>query len=85
MRLTLRMPRLRTLSSTEIVKILTRFGFKIAYQKGSHIQLQNNAIIEKRITVPNHKFVPKGTIQAIYKKALESVPEDELRPYFYTQ
>jgi predicted RNA binding protein YcfA (HicA-like mRNA interferase family) len=47
---------------------LKRAGFKIVRQSGSHIHLWHEA---KRIlvTVPNHKELAKGTLNAIIKQS----------------
>ncbi|MCD6492457.1 MAG: type II toxin-antitoxin system HicA family toxin [Archaeoglobaceae archaeon] len=38
------MPKLRVLSGKEIVKILSKFGFEVVSQRGSHVKLM---ILEK--------------------------------------
>jgi predicted RNA binding protein YcfA (HicA-like mRNA interferase family) len=62
------MPKLPVLSATKVVKALKRAGFKIIRQSGSHIHLWHN---ERRIlvTVPNHKELAKGTLNAIIKQS----------------
>ena len=62
------MPRLPVLSASDVVKALKRAGFKKVRQSGSHIHLWND---EKRIlvTVPNHKELAKGTLNAIIKQS----------------
>jgi predicted RNA binding protein YcfA (HicA-like mRNA interferase family) len=78
------MPKLKVLSGEQILKILSKFGFEIISQKGSHIKLsrvQRNA--EQILVIPNHKQLKKGTIKAIYNQTKKYVSEDELSKYFY--
>ena len=62
------MPKLQVLSANKVVKALKRAGFKIVRQSGSHSHLWNR---ERRIlvTVPNHKELAKGTLNAIIKQS----------------
>ena len=62
------MPRLPVLSAKAVVKVLTKFGFQVHHQTGSHIHLWNE---DQRmlVTVPNHKELAKGTLIAIMKQA----------------
>lgn len=78
------MPKLKTLSSEDIISALESFGFKIAGQKGSHIKLSRHTSVQKQVlTIPNDKNLPKGTIKAIFNQASKFVSQDELKKYFY--
>jgi len=67
------MPKLPQVSSREILKVLHRLGFRIVSQKGSHIKLMRFISGRKQtVTVPNHRFVKKGT----FKNILRHVPLD---------
>ncbi len=62
------MPKLPVLSAKDVIKVLSKFGFQIVRQTGSHIHLWN----EKRrllVTVPNHQELAKGTLISIIKQA----------------
>ena len=79
------MPKLKTLSGKEVLKIFLSLGFNVAAQKGSHIKL---ARVQKdgtrqTLTIPNHFEIDKGTLRAIYRQALRYISEEELKPYFY--
>jgi len=80
------MPKLRRLSGPDVVEIMERFGFAVFSQRGSHIKLKRiSEIGEKQImTIPNHKQLDIGTCKAIFRQATRFIPEDELRPYFYS-
>ncbi len=80
------MPKLKSLSGPDVVKIFINFGFIVASQKGSHIKLKrilpNN--MRQILTIPNHKKLDKGTVRAIYRQALRYISENELYRFFYT-
>ena len=62
------MPKLPVLSAKDAIKVLSKFGFQIVRQTGSHIHLWNE---ERRllVTVPNHQELAKGTLISIIKQA----------------
>ncbi len=80
------MPRLRRLSSSEVVRILGKHGFEVYSQRGSHLKLRQRSRSRRGqiVVVPRNPDLPAGTIRSIYKQALQSVPEHLLRPDFYT-
>ncbi len=50
------MPRLKRLSGAEVVDILSKFGFEVHSQKGSHVKLRRSGVEQKEtLTVPNHR------------------------------
>ena len=73
------MPRLPVLSASKVIKALKRMGFKIVRKSGSHIHLWHD---ERRVlvTVPNHKELAKGTLNAIIKQT--KIDRDEFLSYF---
>ena len=79
------MPKLRTLSGPDVVRILSEFEFLIASQRGSHIKLRRILPEGTRqtLTIPNHRELDTGTLKAIYRQALRYVTDEELRPRFY--
>lgn len=79
------MPKLRVLSATDLITIFSSFGFTVASQRGSHLKLQRLLPIGKQtLTIPNHFELDAGTVKAIYRQSLRYIPEDQLRPHFYT-
>jgi len=80
------MPRLKTLSGPDVVKIFSEFGFLIASQRGSHIKLRRVLPDGTRqtLTIPNHRELDTGTLRAIYRQALRYISDEELRQYFYS-
>ncbi len=80
------MPKLKVLSSDEIISGLRTFGFSVVSQRGSHIKLARQTTLQKQIlTIPNNKNLPKGTIKAIFNQASRFISQDELVAIFYTE
>ena len=79
------MSKLRVLSGKKVVKILSRFGFEVVSQKGSHIKLRRISPdgAKQTLTVPLHDELDRGTLKAIIRQASRFIPEEELKPYFY--
>lgn len=63
------------LSGSDVCKILNKIGFEIDHQTGSHIILRNIKSPHRRITVPNHKTIAKGTLRSIIREAGLTVEE----------
>ena len=80
------MPKLRTLSGADVIKILGTFGFVVAVQRGSHVKLARETESGRQtLTIANHRQLDKGTLSAIYRQTSRYVSEKDLRPHFYTQ
>ena len=79
------MPKLRVLGGREVVKILSRFGFKVISQRGSHVKLRRilSDGTKQTLTIPLHEELDRGTLRAIYRQALRYLPEKDLKPHFY--
>ena len=63
------MPKLPTISGKDVIKALRKIGYELDHQTGSHMILRQNKEPCRRLTVPNHKEVAKGTLLAIMKQA----------------
>ncbi len=57
------------ISGREVVSALMKIGYEKDRQKGSHIILRHSAPPHRRITVPDHKEIAKGTIRSIIREA----------------
>lgn len=78
------MPKLKSLSGKDVIKIFQQFNFLVVNQKGSHIKLSRTSYgFKQTLTIPNHKELDRGTIKAIYNQSLKYIPESDLREYFY--
>lgn len=75
------MSKLPAVSSSDLVRVVKKFGFVEQRQKGSHLHLRRDSD-KRRVTIPIHKGrdIPKGTLTAILKDAGISFEEflDEL-------
>ena len=64
------MQKLPRMSGGEVIKILTKIGFTIARQKGSHVILKKETPEGIRTTVvPLHSEVDRGTLLEILRQA----------------
>jgi predicted RNA binding protein YcfA (HicA-like mRNA interferase family) len=66
---------LPSVSGREVVAALSKAGYKKDRQKGSHIVLRQEAYPHRRIVVPDHREIAKGTLRAIIKQAGLTVEE----------
>jgi len=80
------MPRLRRLSSREVLRILRGHGFDVVSTRGSHAKLVRVSVSGERqvLTVPLHSQLAIGTVRAIYQQAARFIPGDELRSKFFS-
>ncbi len=73
------MPKLPSLTSKRLIKILGQIGFQLDHKTGSHFifyDIRN----QRRAVVPFHtKDLPKGTIISILKQA--GITKEELEKY----
>lgn len=80
------MPKLKTLSGSDIIMILKSFSFFVAGQKGNHIKMKRVVSgISQALTIPNHQELDKGTIRAIYNQASRYISPIELQKFFYSE
>ena len=70
------MSKLPILSGQELCAILQKLGYEKDHQTGSHIILRNINYPFRRLTVPNHKEIAKGTLRSIIRQA--GLSRDEL-------
>lgn len=69
------MPKLPVCSGIEAVKVLRKIGYEVDHQTGSHIILRHRQPPHRRLTVPNHREIAKGTLRKIIKEAGLTVEE----------
>ena len=67
---------LPVVSGRDLVQALEKAGYVLDRQKGSHIVLRHTQPPFRRVTVPDHKEVAKGTLRAILRHA--GLTSDEL-------
>ena len=80
------MPKLRTLSGSEVLGILAGFGFQPFSQRGSHSKVRRITAQgqSQTLTIPNHREIDRGTLHALFRQACRFIPELELRRVFFT-
>ena len=61
------MSRLPVCSGAAAVKAFRRLGYEVDHQTGSHIILRHPS--QRRLTVPNHRELAKGTLRALIREA----------------
>lgn len=63
------MTKIPLISGQGLCKILKKIGYAIDDQRGSHIILRNENPPYRRLTVPNHKEIAKGTLRSIIRQS----------------
>ncbi|MBN1586748.1 MAG: type II toxin-antitoxin system HicA family toxin [Candidatus Omnitrophica bacterium] len=63
------MSHLPHLSGQEVIAALVKIGYTKDRQKGSHIVLRQDFSPYRRIVVPDHREIAKGTLRAIIRQA----------------
>jgi len=63
------MPKLPVISGSELIKIFKKLNYEIDHQIGSHVILRNKDPPYRRLTIPIHKELAKGTLRAIIREA----------------
>jgi predicted RNA binding protein YcfA (HicA-like mRNA interferase family) len=75
------MPRLPQVSGRALVNLLHSLGYETIRQKGSHVRLRKTTTLgEHNLTVPDHKRLPKGTLNDILTRVSlwNGIPKEEL-------
>lgn len=62
-------------SGRKVVLALLKIGYEKDRQKGSHIVMRQISYPHRRIVVPDHKEVAKGTLRAIIRHSGLTVEE----------
>ncbi len=61
------MSRLPVCSGQDAVRAFQKLGYQVDHQTGSHIILRHPQM--RRLTVPNHRELAKGTLRALIREA----------------
>jgi len=67
--------KLQLISGREAVHALQKVGYEIDHQTGSHIILRHINSPHRRLSVPDHKTLAKGTLRALIRQAGLTVEE----------
>lgn len=63
------MSKLPVVSAIELIKALHKIGYYTDHQTGSHIILRNSKYPYRRLSIPNHKEIARGTLHSIIKQS----------------
>lgn len=69
------MSHLSVVSGKDICKILSKVGYVEDHQTGSHFILIKKQYPFRRLSIPNHKEIAKGTLRAIIRQSGLSLEE----------
>lgn len=61
----------RDITANDLIKALKSFDYEIVRQKGSHIRIKTELNGEHYETIPNHKPIKIGTLNAILSNIAE--------------
>ena len=61
------MRKLPVCSGADAVKAFRKLGYEVDHQTGSHIILRHSSM--RRLTVPNHRELAKGTLRSLIREA----------------
>jgi predicted RNA binding protein YcfA (HicA-like mRNA interferase family) len=67
--------KLPVVSGREAVKAFGRIGYKEDHRKGSHVILRHEVSPHRRLTVPDHRELAKGTLRSLIREAGLTVEE----------
>ena len=67
----------RDVSGKKLIKVLSKYGYEVIRQNGSHIRLSVlTAEGQKNITVPDHNPIKLGTLMSIINDVCSQVDID---------
>ncbi len=69
------MSKLPVVSGEEAIRALKKIGYLVDHQTGSHIILRQRNPPHRRLTVPHHAELAKGTLRSIIRQAGLTVQE----------
>jgi len=69
--------KLPVVSGRKAVKALGKLGYTVDHQTGSHVILRQSDSPHRRLTVPDHKELARGTLRAIIREA--GITTDQFR------
>ena len=70
----------RDISGEDLARRLSRYGYRITLQTGSHLRLTTELKGEHHLTIPNHTDLRIGTLAAILADVADhlAISKDEL-------
>jgi predicted RNA binding protein YcfA (HicA-like mRNA interferase family) len=69
-------PKLPVLSGDQLIRALSKFGYIVVRQKGSHVRLRHSSESQRQaVTVPLHAEVASGTLRRILRDTRVTVEQ----------
>ena len=69
------MTKLPSISGREAVRAFAQLGYERDRQRGSHIVLRHRDPPHRRLVVPEHRVLAKGTLRALLREAGLTIDE----------
>ena len=63
------MSKLPSLPAREVLRAFERMGYERDRQRGSHIVLRHREPPHRRLVIPEHRTIAKGTLRALIREA----------------
>ena len=67
----------RDVGGSDLVKALSRYGYKVTRQTGSHIRLTTLENGEHHITIPAHQSLRIGTLSSIIQEVAQHFSKEK--------
>jgi predicted RNA binding protein YcfA (HicA-like mRNA interferase family) len=67
--------KLPRVSGREVVRAFARIGYEVDRQRGSHIVLRHRDPPHRRLVVPDHREIAKGTLRKLIREAGLTIDE----------
>ena len=69
------MSKLPSISAREAIRAFEQLGYERDRQRGSHVVLRHRDSPHRRLVVPEHRTLAKGTLRALLREAGLTVDE----------
>ncbi len=69
------MGRLPVVSGDDAIRAFALVGYEVSHQRGSHVMLRHAEPPHRRLTIPRHKELAKGTLRGLIRDAGLTVDE----------
>lgn len=69
------MSKLPVVSGKDAVRAFSKLHYQLDHQTGSHMILRQDRAPFRRLTIPNHKEIAKGTLRSLIREAGLTVDE----------
>lgn len=67
--------KLPVISGADAIKALRKIGYEFDEQEGRHVIVRHRQPPYRRLSIPNHKELAKGTLRALIRQAGLTVEE----------